>query len=157
MGPAGLHVLLLRFMMNDEARDASTDVDIKDGGVLDIHVAAIAVLGTIGALALVPCCMLRRSTPSRLMTALWRRSHQAMLGAPGRGGRYIDSVQEAAQVGSWQGKKDLFSCEGNFLSGKYGICWYASTVDLDMSMGPGPHIHGACVCDVTPLSGGVTS
>ena len=114
MGPAGLHVLLLRFMMNDEARDASTDVDIKDGGVLDIHVAAIAVLGTIGALALVPCCMLRRSTPSRLMTALWRRSHQAMLGAPGRGGRYIDSVQEAAQVGSWQGKKDLFSCEGRF-------------------------------------------
>ena len=37
------------------------------------------------------------------------------------------------------------------------LCWYASTVDLDISMRPGPHIHGACVCDVTPLSGGVTS
>ena len=70
------------------------------GAVLLVRysMAAIAVIGTIGALALVPCCMLRRSTPSRLMTAPWRRSHGAVLSAPGGGGRYIDSVQEAAQA-----------------------------------------------------------
>eukprot|EP00325_Prymnesiales_sp_UTEX-LB-985_P002225 CAMPEP_0174706202 /NCGR_PEP_ID=MMETSP1094-20130205/9142_1 /TAXON_ID=156173 /ORGANISM="Chrysochromulina brevifilum, Strain UTEX LB 985" /LENGTH=153 /DNA_ID=CAMNT_0015904441 /DNA_START=29 /DNA_END=487 /DNA_ORIENTATION=+ len=58
--------------------------------------AAYVLVGTLGALALVPCCVRRVASSRMVLTAPWRRAgNRASMGA--RCGRYIDSIEEAAQ------------------------------------------------------------
>ena len=57
--------------------------------------AAIALVGTVGALALVPCCLRRGAMPS---TRLRWSAARMLSSSSGRAGEYVDSIDVAAEA-----------------------------------------------------------